>query len=38
MEHRIITFFYLIDEYLKTINLKDDVRSKVSNSEVLLIG
>jgi hypothetical protein len=29
MEHRIIPFFYLIDEYLKTINLKDDVRAKI---------
>jgi hypothetical protein len=38
MEHRIITFFYLIDEYLKMINVKDDVRAKISNSEVLLIG
>ena len=38
MEQRIITIFYLIDEYLKTIGIKDDKRAKVSNSEILLIG
>jgi len=38
MEHKIITIFYLIDEYLKIMNIKDDVRAKVSNSEILLIG
>jgi len=38
MEQRIITIFYLIDEYLKAVGIKDDVRVKVSNSEILLIG
>ena len=38
MEQRIITIFYLIDEYLKAVGIKDDVRAKVSNSEILLIG
>ena len=38
MEHRIITIFYLIDEYLRIMGIKDDVRVKVSSSEVLLVG
>jgi len=38
MEQRIITIFYIIDEYLKIIGKKDDVRAKISNSEILLIG
>ena len=38
MEQRIITIFYLIDEYLKAVGIKDDTRAKVSNSEILLIG
>jgi hypothetical protein len=38
MEQRIITIFYLIDEYLKIMEIKDDVRAKVSNSEILLVG
>jgi len=38
MEQRIITIFYLIDEYLKIMGIKDDVRAKVSNSEILLVG
>ena len=38
MEHKIITIFYLIDEYLKTMGIKDDKRAKVSNSEILLVG
>jgi len=38
MEHKIITIFYIIDEYLKIIGKKDDVRSKISNSEIMLIG
>ena len=36
MEHRIITIFCLIDEYLRIMGIKDDVRAKVSSSEVLL--
>ena len=38
MEHKIITIFYIIDEYLKIIGKKDDVRAKISNSEIMLIG
>ncbi len=38
MERRIITVYCLIDEYLKVSGIKDDVRSHVSNAEVLLIG
>ena len=38
MERRIITVYCLIDEYLKCIGIKDDVRSSVSNAEILLIG
>ena len=38
MEHKIITIFYLIDEYLKAMGIKDDKRAKVSNSEILLVG
>jgi len=38
MEQRIITIFYLIDEYLRIMKIKDDVRAKVSNSEILLVG
>ena len=38
MEQKIITIFYLIDEYLKTMGIKDDKRAKVSNSEILLVG
>ena len=38
MERRIITVFCLIDEYLKLIGMKEDVRTTVSNAEILLIG
>ena len=38
MERRIITVFCLIDEYLKLIGMKEDVRATVSNAEILLIG
>jgi len=38
MEHRIITIFYLIDEYFRIMGIKDDIRVKVSSSEVLLVG
>lgn len=38
MERRIITVYCLIDEYLKLLGIKDDVRSSVSNAEILLIG
>lgn len=38
MEQRIITIYCLIDEYLKQIDKKDDKKSKISNSEVLLMG
>ena len=38
MERRIITVFCLIDEYLKLIGMKEDVRTTVSNAKILLIG
>ena len=38
MEQRIITVYCLIDEYLKAIGVKDDMRASVSNAEVLLVG
>ncbi len=38
MEQRIITVFCLIDEYLKSMGIKDDKRAKFSNSEILLTG
>lgn len=38
MEQRIIAIFCLIDEYLKAMRIKDDVRAKFSNSEILLAG
>lgn len=38
MEQKIIAVYCLIDEYLKAMNIKDDVRAKVSNSEILLLG
>ena len=37
MGHKIITIFYIIDEYLKIIGKKDDIR-EISNSEIILIG
>lgn len=38
MEQRSITVFCLIDDYLKLADIRDDVRAKISNSEILLIG
>jgi hypothetical protein len=38
MEQNIGTVYCLIDEYLKLVGIKDDVRSEISNAEVLLIG
>jgi len=38
MKQRIITVYCLIDEYLKAIGIKDDIRAEVSNSEILLVG
>ncbi len=38
MEQGIITVYCLIDEYLKLHEIKDDVRAKISNAEVLLMG
>jgi hypothetical protein len=38
MEQRIITVYCLIEDYLKAIGIKDDVRAVVSNAEVLLVG
>ena len=38
MERRIITVYCLIDEFLKAMGIKDDVRAEVSNSEILLVG
>lgn len=38
MEQRIITVYCLIEDYLKAIDVQDDIRATVSNAEVLLIG
>lgn len=38
MERRIIAIFYLIDEFLKKIDYKDDKRAYISSSEILLMG
>jgi hypothetical protein len=35
MEQRIITVYCLIDEYLKVVGVKDDIRASASNAEVL---
>ncbi len=39
MEHKIITIYCLIEEFLKVIsNKKEHKLSKISNAEVLFIG
>ena len=38
MDEKIITVFCLIDDILKSIEVKDDIRAKISNAEVLTIG
>jgi len=38
MEEKIITVFCLVDDLLKVIDVKDDVRAKISNAEILTIG
>jgi len=38
MEHKIITIFYLIDEYLRIMKIKDDVRAKVSYLSTLSLS
>lgn len=38
MEEKIITVFCLIDDLLEIIGLKDDVRAKICNAEILTIG
>jgi hypothetical protein len=34
MEHEIITIFCLLDDLLKSMNIKDDIRSKITNAEI----
>lgn len=38
MDEKIITVFCLVDDLLKAIGTKDDVRAKISNAEILTIG
>jgi len=38
MEHKMITLFCLIDEFLKSIQYKDHTLAHISNSEVLFLG
>jgi len=38
MEDKIITVFCLVDDLLKAMDVKDDVRSKICNAEILTIG
>jgi hypothetical protein len=38
MEENIITIFCLVDDILKAMNVKDDVRAKICNAEVLTMG
>ncbi len=38
MEHRIITIYCFIDEMLKQMGIEDDVRSEISNAEVLSLA
>ena len=38
MEEKIITIFCLVDDLLEIIGLKDDVRAKICNAEILTIG
>jgi len=38
MDEKIITVFCLIDDLLKIMDIQDDVRAKISNSEILTIG
>lgn len=38
MEEKIITIFCLVDDLMRAIGVKDDVRAKISNAEILTIG
>jgi hypothetical protein len=38
MEEKIITVFCLVDDLLKIMDIKDDVRAKLCNAEILTIG
>jgi hypothetical protein len=38
MEEKIIIVFCLVDDLLKSMNIQDDVRSKICNAEVLIMG
>lgn len=38
MEENIITIFCLVDDILKAMNIKDDVRAKICNAEILTMG
>lgn len=38
MEENIITVFCLVDDLMKILDIKDDVRAKISNAEILTIG
>jgi len=38
MEDNIVTVFCLIDDILKVMDIKDDIRAKICNAEILTIG
>ena len=38
MEHKIIATYCLIDEMLKGLNVKNDVRAKITNAEILTMA
>ena len=38
MEENIITIFCLVDDILKIMDIKDDVRAKICNAEILTMG
>jgi len=38
MEDNIITIFCLVDDMLKVMNIKDDVRAKICNAKILTMG
>lgn len=38
MKHKIIATYCLIDEILKGLNVKNDVRTKITNTEILTMA
>ena len=38
MEHKIIAIYCLIDEMLKGLHVKNDIRAKITNAEILTMA